>query len=52
MFFLCQEDKNITETDLQYLERMKTDREASYGFLDKTNIKGMIKREDKMARKS
>ena len=33
--------KNIIENDLQYLESIKTDRLASYGFLHKTNVKRM-----------
>ena len=50
--FLSWEDKNIIESDLQYLLRMKTNREASYGFLNKTDIRRMMKREEKIARKS
>ena len=36
--FLCQQDKNIIKTDLQYLQSMKIDRVTSYTPLDKANI--------------
>ena len=45
--FLSQE-KNVIKTDLQHLERMKTDKAASYSSVDKTNIKRVKKRRQKV----
>ena len=48
LFYLHK--KIIIKTDLQYLQSMKTDRVASYTYLDKANI-GRIEKQKLKVRK-
>ena len=46
--FSISTSKDIIKTDLQYLQSMKTDRVASYTYLDKANISRIEKRKLKV----
>ena len=49
--FVFQEEKASIQTDLQYLESMKTDRVACYSSLEKKNLFRLKKRKHQTNKK-